>query len=52
MANEGTLFLDEIGDMPLTFQAKLLRLIQEREIRPVGSTQTLPVDIRIISETH
>jgi len=52
MANEGTLFLDEIGDMPLTFQAKLLRLIQEREIRPVGSTQTLPVDIRIISATH
>ena len=52
MANEGTLFLDEIGDMPLTFQAKLLRLLQEREIRPVGSTKTLPVDIRIISATH
>lgn len=52
MANKGTLFLDEIGDMPLTFQAKLLRLLQEREIRPVGSTKTLPVDIRIISATH
>jgi two-component system response regulator GlrR len=51
-ANGGTLFLDEIGDMPLSFQVKLLRAIQERTIRPVGSTQSIPVDVRIISATH
>ena len=51
-ANGGTLFLDEIGDMPLGFQVKLLRAIQERTIRPVGSTQSIPVDVRIISATH
>ncbi len=51
-ADGGTLFLDEIGDMPLTFQAKLLRLLQEREVRPVGSTQAVPVNLRIISATH
>lgn len=52
IADGGTLLLDEIGDMPLTFQTKLLRLIQEREVRPVGSTKTVPIDIRIISATH
>ena len=50
--NGGTLFLDEIGDMPLNFQVKLLRVIQEREIRPVGSTQAIKIDVRIISATH
>ena len=51
-ANGGTLFLDEIGDMPMAFQAKLLRVLQEKAIRPVGSTETIPVDVRLISATH
>jgi len=51
-ASGGTLFLDEIGDMPMTFQVKLLRAIQERGVRPVGSTRSVPVDVRIISATH
>jgi len=51
-AEGGTLFLDEIGDMPLGFQVKLLRTLQERVIRPVGSTSMLDVDVRIISATH
>jgi len=51
-AHGGTMFLDEIGDMPLHLQVKLLRVLQERVIRPVGSTQPVPVDVRIISATH
>lgn len=52
LANEGTIFLDEIGDMPLHMQAKLLRVLQEREIIRVGGERTIKLDIRIISATH
>ncbi|MEO8543535.1 MAG: sigma-54 dependent transcriptional regulator [Burkholderiaceae bacterium] len=51
-ARGGSLFLDEIGDLPLAMQSKLLRAIQERCVRSVGSTQEEPVDVRIISATH
>ena len=51
-AHNGTLFLDEIGDMPLHIQVKLLRVLQDRQIRPVGSSQPVPVNVRIISATH
>ncbi|PMP61637.1 MAG: sigma-54-dependent Fis family transcriptional regulator [Hydrogenobaculum sp.] len=52
LANEGTLFLDEIGDMPLSIQAKILNLIQEKEIERLGDNKTLKVDVRIIAATN
>jgi transcriptional regulator of acetoin/glycerol metabolism len=51
-ADQGTLFLDEIGDMPLPTQARLLRVLQERCVQPVGSSELFPVDLRIISATN
>lgn len=52
LADKGSIFLDEIGDMPLLLQVKLLRVLQGREIEAVGSTQTTPIDVRIITATH
>ena len=52
MANQGTVFLDEIGDMPLTLQVKLLRVLAEREIDRIGGSKSIPIDIRVIAATH
>ncbi|WP_409304877.1 sigma-54 interaction domain-containing protein [Peribacillus sp. SCS-155] len=52
LANGGTIFLDEIGDLSLSLQAKLLRVVQERKIERVGDTKSTPVDVRIITATH
>ena len=52
LAHQGTLFLDEIGDMSLDLQVKLLRVLQERQIDPVGSTSSVDVDVRVIAATH
>jgi two-component system response regulator PilR (NtrC family) len=51
-AQGGTLFLDEIGDLPLAMQSKLLRVIQERSVRPVGAVSESPINVRIVSATH
>ncbi|HEY4352699.1 MAG TPA: sigma 54-interacting transcriptional regulator, partial [Paraburkholderia sp.] len=51
-SNGGTLFLDEIGDMPLMLQTRLLRVIEEREVVPLGSDQPMPVDLHVVSATH
>jgi len=51
-ASGGTLFLDEIGDMPMEFQAKLLRVLEDGRVRPVGSSSSIPVDVRIVCATH
>lgn len=52
LAHKGTLFLDEVGDMSLTMQAKLLRVLQEKEIERIGGSRTIPVDVRLISATN
>lgn len=51
-AHQGTLFLDEIGDMPSALQVKLLRVLQEKQVRPIGTTRSVSVDARIVSATH
>ena len=51
-ADSGTIFLDEIGDMQLPLQVKLLRVLQERKVRPLGTTRDVPINLRVISATH
>ncbi len=52
LAHKGTIFLDEIGEIPITLQAKLLRVLQEKEIRRIGSTSVHPIDVRVVSATN
>jgi len=52
LANHGTLFLDEVGDMPPSLQTKLLRVLQEREVEPVGGNSLKQVDVRVITASH
>lgn len=52
MAEGGTIFLDEVGELPIDLQAKMLRAIQEKEIRPVGSTRRVPINVRILAATN
>jgi DNA-binding NtrC family response regulator len=52
MAEGGTIFLDEVGELPVDLQAKILRAIQEKEIRPVGSTRRIPINVRILAATN
>jgi sigma-54 specific flagellar transcriptional regulator A len=52
LADQGTLFLDEIGDMPLDLQVKLLRVLEEREVMPLGASRAVPLDVRLIAATH
>ena len=52
LADQGTLFLDEIGDMPLDLQVKLLRVLEEREVMPLGASRAVPFDVRLIAATH
>ncbi|WP_082097002.1 sigma-54 interaction domain-containing protein [Paenibacillus wulumuqiensis] len=52
LADQGTLFLDEIGDMPLSLQPKILRVLQERSIEPIGSSLSIPINVRVIAATH
>ena len=52
IADGGTVFLDEVGELPVDLQAKLLRTLQEKEIRPLGSTKRIPINVRILAATN
>ena len=52
LANKGTIFLDEIGELPLDIQVYLLRVLEEREIVPVGGNEVIPIDVRVVCATH